>query len=292
MDYNFDIKNKSIVICSIIKDEEKNLKKYFSTIESITKYFKKHFIILIESDSKDNTLKIAKKLISKYNGVVIETNTDHLKFRTEKISFCRNKYLNYIHKNKNLHNFDFLIVADVDQVNSNINFKKIENSISSAPKDWVGIFANQRYAYYDIWALRIKDIHNYDCYEKLIELSQTNNPSKLYFLYIFKKFFLINKLKVRFIKVLSAFGGFGIYKLQNVINLRYDSNFGKNCEHIIFNRRILDTNTENSLYIDKKLINFSGLNKHFFKGLIYSLSKYNAKNLIKKFKITYNNKQN
>ena len=284
MDYNFDIKNKSIVICSIIKDEEKNLKKYFSTIRSITKYFKKHFVILIESDSKDNTLKIAKKLISKYNGVVIETNTDHLKFRTEKISFCRNKYLNYIQKNKNLHNFDFLIVADVDQVNSNINFKKIENSISSAPKDWIGIFANQKFIYYDVWPLRINNYIENDCYQDFIKLSETNSTSKAYYLAVFKKFFLIKKFKDRFIKVKSAFGGFGIYRLKEILNIEYDSNSGIFSEHVLFNKKISKKEKNKSLDNDKKLINFSGLNEHILKGIIYSLSNYFSKKLLEKFR--------
>jgi hypothetical protein len=285
MDYNFDIKSKSIVICSIIKNEEKNLKKYFNTIESITKCFKKHFIILVESDSKDNTPILAKKLISKYNGVVIETNTDHLKFRTEKISFCRNKYLNYINKNKNLQNFDLLIVADVDQVNSNINFKKIENSISTAPKDWVGIFAYQKFIYYDVWPLRIKNHIENDCYQDFIKLSETNSTRKAYYLAVFKKFFLIKKFKDKFIKVKSAFGGFGIYKLKEVLDIEYDSSSGIYSEHVLFNKKILENNINKSLYIDKKLINFSGINEHFLKGITYSVSNHFSKKLLEKFKI-------
>ena len=282
MDYNFDLRSKSIVICSIIKNEEKKLKKYFNTIQIITKYFKDHFIVLVESDSKDNTSTLAKKLISKYNGVVIETNTDHLKFRTEKISFCRNKYLKYI--NKNLQDFDFLIVADVDQVNSNINFKKIENSISSAPKDWIGIFANQKFIYYDVWPLRINNHVENDCYQDFIKLSETNSTRKAYYLAVFKKFFLIKKFKDRFIKVKSAFGGFGIYRLKEILNIEYDSNSGIYSEHVLFNNKISKKEKNKSLYIDKKLINFTGLNEHILKGIIYSISNYFSKKLLEKFR--------
>ena len=132
--------------------------------------------------------------------------------------------------------------------------------------------------------LRIKNYIENDCYQDFIKLSETNSTRKAYYLAVFKKFFLIKKFQDRFIKVNSAFGGFGIYRLKEILNIEYDSNSGVHSEHVFFNKKILKKATSKSLYIDKKLINFSGLNEHILKGIIYSLSNYFSKKLLKKFK--------
>ena len=92
------------------------------------------------------------------------------------------------------------------------------------------------------------------------------------------------------ILVNSAFGGFGIYKLKDISDIEYNSNSGTYSEHVLFNLSILKKNSNKSLYIDQKLINFSGISEHFFRGIIYCLSKYYSKNLLEKFKII--NKKN
>lgn len=272
------------VICSTIKNEEKNLNSFFKFLKKIISAFDDYYIILVESDSKDNTYEKAKNILLNFKGTVIKIKTDHLKLRTEKISLCRNTYLKLINKDKLLSNYDFMIVLDADNVNKNINKVSILNSIKTAPQDWVGIFANQKHIYYDIWPLRINNHIENDCYQDFIKLSETNSTRKAYYLAVFKKFFLIKKFQDRFIKVNSAFGGFGIYRLKEILNIEYDSNSGVYSEHVFFNKKILKKAISKSLYIDKKLINFSGLNEHILKGIIYSLSNYFSKKLLKKFK--------
>ena len=278
------------IICSIIKNEEKNLNSFFKILDKIIDTFDDYFIILIESDSTDRTYENAKKLLSNYKGVVTKIKTDHLRLRTERISLCRNTYLQFIKKDKNLSNYNYMIVADADKVNSNITKISILNSIKTVPQNWVGIFANQKYLYYDLWPLRIYNHIENDCYQDFIKLSETNSTRKAYFSVIFKKFFLIKKFQDRFIEVKSAFGGFGIYKLKEVLDIEYDSSSGIYSEHVLFNKKILEKNTNKSFYIDKKLINFSGINEHFMKGIIYSTSNFFSKKLLEKFKII--NKKN
>lgn len=273
------------IICSTIKNEEKNLNSFFKILDKIIDTFDDYFIILIESDSTDKTYENAKKLLSNYKGVVTKIKTDHLRLRTERISLCRNNYLQFIKKDKNLSNYNYMIVADADKVNSNITKISILNSIKTAPQNWVGIFANQKYLYYDLWPLRIDNHIENDCYQDFIKLSETNSIRKAYFSVIFKKFFLIKKFQDRFIEVKSAFGGFGIYKLKEVLDIEYDSSSGIYSEHVLFNKKILENNINKSLYIDKKLINFSGINEHFLKGITYSVSNHFSKKLLEKFKI-------
>ena len=95
------------------------------------------------------------------------------------------------------------------------------------------------------------------------------------------KFFYLNRIfKERFIKVNSAFGGFAIYKLNKIIEFKYESNFGVNCEHVKLNE---DLNLKyGNLYIDKNLINSSGINKHTINGYLSSISNFFAKRFIQK----------
>lgn len=279
--------NNKVIICATIKNEDNNLKSFFNTITKIIKSFDDYYVILVESDSTDNTLKLAQNLMKDFYGIVISVNTDHLNFRTEKLSYCRNKYIDYIKNNEKLSKFDLLIIADVDKVNNYINEKKILNSLINAPSNWVGLFANQKLLYYDVWPLRLHGIINFDCYEKFINLSKVFTPKKSYFLSVFKYFFVIRKFKERYISVNSAFGGFGIYKLSYLLSSKYESNYGKNSEHVSFNQSILNKYSSKSLYIDKELINFSGINEHILKSIFYCSTNYFSQKLLDKFKRIY-----
>jgi len=141
--------NKKIIISCIIKNEQKNLKKFFKKIKEISNYFKDYFIIIVESDSTDASYELLKKYLINFNGILIKKKTNKYKFRTEKISSCRNEYLKFIYKNNKLNKFDYLLVVDVDNVNRLINGKKIIESIQNSPKNWVGLFPNQ-FFYYDV----------------------------------------------------------------------------------------------------------------------------------------------
>lgn len=92
-------------------------------------------------------------------------------------------------------------------------------------------------------------------------------------------FFLRNR-KDRYIKVISAFGGMGIYKIKNILDIYYDSKGGKECEHVYFHQKIY--NKYNSLFIDKKLINSKGINLHVLYSIAYSFSNFFAKRFYKK----------
>ena len=182
-----------------------------------------------------------------------------------------------------MNKFDDLILLDSDDVNRLITPNKIYKTISDAPKDWVGIFPNQTFFYYDLWGLRIKKFYNFDCFNELKKFAKKINPRHAYYKIIFKNFFLINSFKKRFIEVKSAWGGMGIYRLKYALRSKYNSNNGRNNEIVYFNNMITKNNKK--LYIDKKLINSHGFSDHIMKGFIYILSNHYAKKLlVNKFK--------
>lgn len=277
--------NKKVVICTTIKNEEKNLKPFFGVLDNIIKNFQDYFLVFVESESSDKSSLIIQKYLKDKKGKLINKKLETDLNRIHKLEICRNEYLKFITNNQFLLNFNYLIVLDADGVNNNLNFKKINNSISSK-EEWNAIFANQNYFYYDIFALRIENLITKNFLKQISE-DINLNLFKNYKNYIRKnltKFFNLNNLfQSRFIEVNSAFGGFGIYKLNKIVEFKYESNLGEDCEHVSLNKNI--NLKYGGLYIDKKLTNCYGINKHTLNGYLSSVSNFFAKRFLRKMKI-------
>tara|TARA_A100001011_G_scaffold76076_1_gene78216 strand:+ start:1960 stop:2805 length:846 start_codon:yes stop_codon:yes gene_type:complete len=277
--------NKKIIICSTIRNVEKDLKDFFIKLDQITSNFDDYFIILVQSNSNDNTAKSSETFLKNRKGIIINKNLDLSLYRTQRLEICRNEFLSYIKKDTLLRTYDFLIVMDADGINSMIKYEYIYNSINSS-KNWSAIFANQKYIYYDIWTLRIKNYIDFDCFQKIKEEAQINNSNlkKVFNNYFTKYFFIKNVFKDRFIKVDSAFGGLGIYQLNKILDCHYDSKGGSQCEHVGLNEQL--NKKYGDLYIDKQLINSSGISKHTINGILCSKFNIFAKRFLKIIKQT------
>ena len=273
--------NKKVVFCIPVRNESSNIKDLFKTLDNLSKSFIDYFIVFIESDSSDDSSSLIKEYLLNRKGVLINKNLSNIKNRVMRLAISRNEYLSYIKKNDLLKSFDLMIVLDCGGVNNKLTAKKIKKAISQN-KNWVGIFPTQKILYYDIWTLRIKNFIDYDCFEELFKAYKKNNKIKKIFFKLIGKFLFINYLtKSKKINVISAYGGMGIYKLDKVINFTYDSNNGKNCEHVEFNKKIYNKYGD-CLVLDKNLTNSYGINIHTINILLCSASNYFANRFIKK----------
>lgn len=275
--------NKKIILCSTIKNEEKNLKKFFLILDEITKNFKDYYLIFVLSDCKDNSQQLCKDFLKNRNGYILIKNFKRRFNRIKRLEICRNEYLNYIKNTKKIKKFDYLLVMDADNVNNKINFNKIQNSLKK--KEWNALFANQNIFYYDIFALRIHNLIEYNFIEKIKKEFIFYKYQNFFLKKLFKKylirFFFLNKIKKnRYIKVISAFGGLAIYRLNKVLNFKYDSCNGKLCEHVGFNKKL--NKKYGKLYIDKELINGYGINIHTINGFLCFYFEFFAKRFFKK----------
>ena len=72
--------NKKIVICSTIRNVEKDLKKFFKKIDEITHNFNEYFIIMVQSNSQDSTVEIANKYLSIRKGKLINRAYEKVRF--------------------------------------------------------------------------------------------------------------------------------------------------------------------------------------------------------------------
>ena len=271
--------DKKIIICSTIRNVENDLKDFFIKLDEITSKFDDYFIILVQSNSEDNTVKSAEKFLKKRKGIIINKNLDLNLYRTQRLEICRNEFLSFIRKDNNLRSYDYLIVMDADGINNSIKYEYIYNSINTN-QDWSAIFANQKFIYYDIWTLRIENFIEFDCFQKIKQkaLLNNNNLKKIFYSNFTKYFFLKKNFKERFIKVNSAFGGLGIYKTNKILECDYDSKGGSQCEHVGINEQL--NKKFGNLFIDKELINSSGISKHTINGLLCSKFNYFAKRFL------------
>ena len=273
--------NKKVVFCIPVRNESSNLKSLFKTLDKLNLKFEDYFIIFVESDSSDNSSDLIKKYLERRKGVLINKNLQGIENRVMRLAISRNEYLNFIKNDQSLKTYDLMIVLDCGGVNGSLTAKKIKNAILENENS-IGIFPTQKFLYYDIWTLRIDNIINYDCFEELFKSYKKNSKIRKIFFNLIGRFLFINFIiKTKKINVISAYGGMGIYKLNKVIDFTYDSNNGKNCEHVEFNKQIYKK-YGNCLVLDKNLTNSFGINIHTINILLCSASNYFANRFIKK----------
>jgi hypothetical protein len=251
-----------IIIVGCARNIEQYLNNTLAKINMLKELFKSTKVIIFENDSTDNTLNILKDWENK-NIIKLITEKNVPGLRTERLAHARNTLYNEAMK----HNFDLLIVMDLDNV---IELLSEEGILScfDIKEDWAMLGGNQLGNYYDVWALRtyddwmpfdwvecyyIEKKSRYYCFlSRLINIPVNSNP----------------------IKVKSCFGGIGIYKKKYLDNCTYGNGLQgpKNnkyeiCEHVTFNECIIKNG--GSIYINPKLITMNNL---FYKSFEYFIN--------------------
>ena len=249
----------SCLICGCVKNCEIYLDNVFNNISKIQELFTKSKIIISFDVSNDFTLKKLVQLKEKFDIDIIINKEPLTNIRTVNIEKARNKILNKIYNEYN--EYDYFVMIDMDDVSSkpiNINILK-EIFDEKKVNIWDGLFFNNA-NYYDFWALNFKDFQ-YSCWH-------SNNNVKL--INLMNKEFKKEIKNKEFLECESAFGGFGIYKMKNVLNNKKKYKGVQNieviskdkkkiklkyqkCEHVNFNQGIVDQNLK--LYILPFLIN-------------------------------------
>jgi len=216
----------TIIICGIVRNCGKNLKKNIHTINRLCDLVKDYHVVIYENDSVDNTKQILTDWANERKNVHIslnnfntatipekrsEVNPFFSVYRIDKMAFYRNNYLEYIEK-ENLKG-DYVIVVDLD-----VDEIYINGVVSSfaVHYDWDAITANGvsrsfsskfRKQYYDTYALFACGQENISQTEKSIVES--------------KRQWSFLKPGIPLIRVASAFGGLAIYKREAIRYCRY-----------------------------------------------------------------------
>lgn len=247
--YTMDISNKSIVICSIVRDAAMGLRKNIPVIRELCNKFADYKVAVFENDSRDAT----KELLSQWMGsdpqhvFAYMTNTDGKSTipkskestgnpffghkRIDRMAALRNQYMDLLWREN--WEADYLMVVDLDVA-------KIDGDgvLSSFREDmeWDAVTAfgyslgpTLKKRYHDTYALslwgdetpqterKIQDMHH--------QMATIGGKSQ-------------------WVRVASAFGGLAIYKMEAVKGLRYkvlenaDSRVEVLCEHYSIYRQM------------------------------------------------------
>jgi hypothetical protein len=261
MNKKFNFSN--FLIVGLVRDCEKILHKEILKINKAFSGSASIKWLIIESDSVDKTVNELKNLRDKFGIKFITLGKLINKYskRTERLAHCRNRYLEEIKLNDEYKDIDYVVVADLDGINSDLTSRAVK-SCWNFDIEWDACFANQSQAYYDIFALRHNAWSPTNCMESCDFLIK-NGISRYNAEYatIWSRMIKIDPL-MQPIEVNSAFGGLGIYKKKVLIKGKYyglNSQGGECCEHVSFHEQLRTMKFK--LYIIPSLIN-CGWNEH------------------------------
>ena len=285
---------KKILFAGAVRDCEFFLPSILSAMENLESIFSEIAYLFVENDSIDATKKILNQWGKNKNAfkLISLDGVGSIPIRTLRIEFARNVYLEFLKQDEQLKNFDYLVVLDMDDVNSQgIDANKLIEAIDFLEKEEsrAAIFANQLGTYYDMWALRHPDLCPNDVWEEVLSCV---NDEKISDQQAFEKTFVRRLFSLSpnddYVEVDSAFGGLGIYKIPYVIKNK-NSYLGsavkvrlseqgnpviyrwQSCEHVHFNLGI--KNLGGKLFIKPDLINSYNngvnFNPSFFREIIF-----------------------
>jgi hypothetical protein len=251
------------------------IEKAFSSMGTV-EYF------LVESDSRDSTQKILTSLKSKkldFDFRSLGELRTGIPDRIERIRFCRNAYVEYIRDRHTERKWDYIVVADLDGMNSRATAAGVRSSVAKM-RDWDALFANQQHGYYDVFALRSSNWVESDLLKtlragKASGKTESQKPNPADYLRNQKNRQKILYSKMRriprnspVIPVDSAFGGLGIYKPEMFLVFDYSLNTGQEpdgSEHVTFHKKCVEGGF--SLGINPEMINATfneyNVNRHY-----------------------------
>ena len=237
------LKQKNLIVCGIVRNAERGLRKNIPVIQQLCSLFADYRVVMFENDSKDAT----KHLLSEWQDTdrerihVFLKDTDGQQTtphksevtcnpffsekRISKMAALRNQYLDYIEA----HGLeaDYLMVVDLDVRNIDIS-GVLSSFITQQEWDVVTAFGYSispklRRRYHDTYALT--------------ELGEEKNPqTETQIKRLAEKYGRLAK-RGDWVSVFSAFGGLAIYRFDCIRGLRYhvlpnnDERVEVHCEH-------------------------------------------------------------
>jgi hypothetical protein len=257
----------SVVVAGCTRNSSSYIAHHLKKLYDLQNLFCDFRLIVYENDSCDSTVKELQEFqrhhscfefISERN--IVPSRLD-LNTRPQIIAHGRNRLLDHIATFYS--HFDLMIMVDLDSVIAKFDTRQMKHVFDIDFDSWDALFANNVYKYYDIWALRISqqiwnpEIHGklwkntipFDCWE----MATIHGDARRY-VYDYQ---VIIPVSTPLIPVDSAFGGFGIYKMDKIKFCRYNAieNGNVRCEHALFHRDMIQLNQARLFILPKLLMN-------------------------------------
>lgn len=232
----------SVVVCSIIRNCEKQLTRNIPKIEELRSKFKNSSVVIFENDSLDLTKSVLKNwsnnshnIFVKYENFKVETipkknlngvNRFYSYQRISKMVQYRNQYMSFLNDSEK--DFDYVIIIDLDIEDFSID--GIAHSFGLS-KLWDVITANG-YSYSEILKKRYHDTY------ALIEYGTEDQDQNEHAIKTNRKKWSFLKPGLPLIPVFSAYGGLAIYRYKAIKNKKYriipnsNARIEVKCEHV------------------------------------------------------------
>ena len=223
--------------------------------------------MFVVSDSQDATSVILREwLADSRRGRIVDLGDleSSLPLRAQRLAFVRNACVDLVREGEES-GWDHLIVVDLD----NVLVAPVSTDAFAEAAHWLdaepargGVFANGSPRYYDIWALRHEVWCSHDCWQRVWFRDPDENRLELEIREVFARMIKI-PLWSSPVRVLSAFGGIGLYKLKFTTAAYYvglDVQGRETCEHVAFNASVRTAG--GNLYIYPALVTRSPI-EHF-----------------------------
>jgi len=271
--------NLKIQIVGTVRDVAEMISPELEVVERAFEKFGFLSIFLVESDSKDKTLKTLQKLKEtklNFEYVSLGNLQTEIPNRYERIAFCREQYLNYVREKRE--DIDYVVVVDLDGMNLNLSEDSVGNAFSQS-ENWDAVFANQRGRYYDIGALRHRYWSPNDCFSVMHWASSITTNESARLLAIQSRMIKIDEV-AELIPVESAYGGLAIYRADAFVQSSYiglDENLNPQLDFVAFNLKLSEKGFR--LFIDPRLINCVFNSHNASESAIYDRLKNLARNL-------------
>lgn len=289
-----NIESRRLVVAGCARDCAPFLPQVFANIDLLGSLVADVAYLFIENDSADSTKsRFADYSSGKSNFRMLSLDgvSRILPQRTMRLAMLRNTIREYIRAWNEVHDFDYLVLLDMDGVNAEAwNPAHLRAALEWLDErvDTAGIFANQKVCYYDMWALRHDRLCPGDIWEAVFD---TQVASACTDAEAFERAFRSRTFDLPIdstpVEVESAFGGLGIYRLQDyLLNpaqysgdkvkvWRKQANFmiarWQQCEHVSFNRGFSELGKR--LFILPTLVNADmsdfSFNPSAYKGMLF-----------------------
>lgn len=228
------MENSTLCIVGCCRNVESYLEKVLSNMDTIYSWWKECKIVIFESDSVDNTRKILNDWVATKGGhrqIVFEDGV-HARFpqRTERLAYIRNRLLFHVPPT-----FDYMLMMDMDDVTQKPISKESFDSCFEI-NDWEVMTGNTE-PYYDIWALRVPNVIDFDCWERFTQLRSLGFPYGVALWETIEKYKeWISSIKTP-LPVKGAFNAAALYKVSAIHSCcRFSGSHRGNaiCEHVPF----------------------------------------------------------
>ena len=264
-------KKPKVLIVGVVRNCQNTFEKEFNrlirsceSVEVVGSYF-------VESDSNDCTVEILEKLKHKRDNFHFESLgslSSSIPHRIHRIRYCRNAYVAFLRTNYSISELDFVIVADMDGINSALHKFSIDSCFKT--DYWDALFSNQLFGISDLLALRapnwvegdyLVELENSRLFLRAMTTPKSYISKVTRYLQYDKTRINVIYDRMRFIgfskellSVDSAFGGIGIYRSWCFFNSDYSEEGSPEvCEHVSFHNKLKLSGAR--LYINPRFIN-------------------------------------